>query len=728
MSVQTTRSSTSASANTGASSRGGNAVDPIRLLRQNLTLLIVTGVVGLGLGGLCFVVAGAFFPSFQGVVRYKLLGEIGSADDAIGKETRNEDTVARLAQTEAYSSIAEPLLEIVVRDREVQNIDWMNQFKDDAGLVNHAEALRELLEEISASHLKRTQFFEIKWNAGNPNDVMALLNSVQQTYDQFRKTERENRLRRAIDPYEVSVQQIESDIADLENQIEGDIESSEILTLANDGGSVQDDLVSRELERNLVLTQIEQYSGSQKQLTAKLSGFRDASQDDIRDAEMDPVVMNSLQEIQAIRGILAEHRQRFSPDHPQVRTTQGMLDARLREKDRKVEEIINRNLTSSLSGVTNALAQLLNTEKMLDSEIITMRTALVESNGHLSDLAKLESRLERKEERKQDIQRQIDDIRAVFLRTDSDIVMLAVPVQRPTEPSFPLWYTMIPGVAFLLILSVGGVVFVRELLDQRVRTTTDVLAVPGAKLLGVIPDLKDDPTDATRGETVVRDHPNSVLAESYRQFAATFRRARLDANAKSVLFSAGMPDAGTTSVVLNLASTIAAAGRSVAVVDANFRRPKIAPMLGLDPNDPGLGDILCEGKSIDSVISKTSDGISVISAGTSTNRVFERFDGEAMIEFLASMHERFDVILIDGPPLVVASESMSIANAADASILVIRAYSEQRGLVARLIRQLNEQSGSFLGVVLNRPRNTAGGYFRRNYEAMAAYSDDVESK
>lgn len=728
MSVQTTRSSASVSARSGVPPKGGNVVDPLRLLRQNLTLFVVTGVSGLFLGVVCFVIAAMFFPSFQGVVRYQLLEEIGSADVAIGKETRNEDTVARLAQTAAYNAISEPLLEKVVRDREVQGIEWMNQFKDEAGLVNHTEALRELLEEISANHLKRTQFFEIKWGAGNPDDVMALLNSVTQTYEQSRRNDRETRLRRAIDPYEVSVQQIESDIADLENQIEGDIESSEILTLESDGGSVQEDLVNRELERNMVLTQIEQYGGQQKQLQAKLTGFQDASQDDIREAEMDPVVMRSLQEIQSIRGSLGEHRQRFREDHPQVKSTQGMLDARIREKDRKIEEIINRNLTSSLSGVTNALAQLLNTEKMLDSEINTMRTALVESTGHLSDLAKLESKLQRKEERKQDIQRQIDDIKAVFLRTDSDIVALAVPVQRPTEPFFPLWYTMIPGVAFLLLLSVGSVVFVRELLDQRVRTTTDVLSVPGAKLLGVIPDLKDDPTESTRGETVVRDHPNSVLAESYRQFAATFRRARLDADAKSVLFSAGMPDAGTTSVVLNLASTAAAAGRTVAVVDANFRRPKIAPMLGLDPADPGLGDILCEGQSIDSVISKTSDGISVIPAGTPANRVFERFDGEAMSDFLASMHERFDVILIDGPPLVVASESMSIANAADASILVVRAYSEQRGLVARLIRQLNEQSGIFLGVVLNRPRNTAGGYFRRNYEAMAAYSNDVDSK
>ncbi|MDE0889114.1 MAG: hypothetical protein OSA40_06600 [Phycisphaerales bacterium] len=82
--MQTTRSSTSALAGAGTPSNGGNAVDPLRLLRQNLSLLIVTGFVGLVLGVMCFVAAAAFFPEFRGVVRYQLLEEIGSADVAIG--------------------------------------------------------------------------------------------------------------------------------------------------------------------------------------------------------------------------------------------------------------------------------------------------------------------------------------------------------------------------------------------------------------------------------------------------------------------------------------------------------------------------------------------------------------------------------------------------------------------------------------------------------------------
>ncbi|MCP4797208.1 MAG: CpsD/CapB family tyrosine-protein kinase [Phycisphaeraceae bacterium] len=193
-----------------------------------------------------------------------------------------------------------------------------------------------------------------------------------------------------------------------------------------------------------------------------------------------------------------------------------------------------------------------------------------------------------------------------------------------------------------------------------------------------------------------------------------------------MLFAAGMPDAGTTSVVLNLASTAAAAGRSVAIVDANFRRPRIGTILGLDPEDAGFGDVLCGAASIGDVIQTTSDGISVVPVGTSANRVVERFDGESAGHSLKELGERFDVVLIDGPPLVVASESMSIAHAVDATVLVVRAFAEHRGLVARLIRQLSEHSGVLLGVVLNRPRNTAGGYFRRNYEAIAAYSNDQD--
>ena len=87
-----------------------------------------------------------------------------------------------------------------------------------------------------------------------------------------------------------------------------------------------------------------------------------------------------------------------------------------------------------------------------------------------------------------------------------------------------------------------------------------------------------------------------------------------------------------------------------------------------------------------------------------------------------------DLLIIDVPPLIVAGEGLAMAGCVDSSVLVTRAYNEQKGLVARVIRQLSEQSSSFLGVVLNRPRNTAGGYFRRNFEVMANYTQKAEGE
>ena len=79
-------------------------------------------------------------------------------------------------------------------------------------------------------------------------------------------------------------------------------------------------------------------------------------------------------------------------------------------------------------------------------------------------------------------------------------------------------------------------------------------------------------------------------------------------------------------------------------------------------------------------------------------------------------------MLVDLPPAVVAGDAFAVANKVDATVLVVRAMQEQRGLVARLVNQLSDVRGKCLGVVLNRPKNTAGGYLRKNYEVMATYS------
>jgi Mrp family chromosome partitioning ATPase len=160
----------------------------------------------------------------------------------------------------------------------------------------------------------------------------------------------------------------------------------------------------------------------------------------------------------------------------------------------------------------------------------------------------------------------------------------------------------------------------------------------------------------------------------------------------------------------------------VLLVDANFRRPGLDKAMGIGEDALGLGDVLSNAASIDEAIHDGGDGVSVMPAGTPANRVFERLNNGVIDGVLADLRSRYDLIIFDTPPAVVAGDAMMLANKLDAAVLVVRANQEHRGLVARMINRLTEARCELVGVLLNRPRGIAGGYLKKNYAAMADYS------
>ncbi|MCP4834667.1 MAG: hypothetical protein GY895_07855 [Phycisphaera sp.] len=694
------------------------------MVRQHLTLLVVTLLIGLVLGTGLYVVWLRYFPSYSGIATFELIGTLEDATDARTSEDRNEDTVQRLATTEAAKVISEQALVKVIAQPEVRQMGWGKQFINEDGDFNEGEAVVELMDEITAGYRRRTQYFDVRWSSKDPQDVQDLLALVVEQYQKNVRTDQDNDNESALGPFNNSLDDVEDEIATLKNEIQSFINTNGMLSLSLDSSTVQKDLEDSELEKNKVISEIQRTGGLLKQTNEKLSGIVEWTQDDVREAENDPVVVRVLNEVQFLRGQLAEHKQKFGQDHKQFKQSQKALDARIREKDRKVEEVILRNLEGQRKLAADALERMQTVEQTLDQEIELKSAELNDFVEAQATLEQLRADLADRKERRAEIEKQIDQIRSHFARADAVAVQVVGKVMKPREPSSPKWYVVIPGTAVLLLGFVTGGIFLREILDKRVRTTADLTSMPGSRLLGVIPDIKDDPTDASRPESVVRDFPASVLAESHRQFAASFRRVREDSNASSILFVSGMPGAGTSSTVANLAVIAASAGRRVAVIDGNLRRPRIAEIFGMDPTEPGLGDVILGESTLESALNTTQEGIKILTAGTPDNRQFERLDSENLRKVISEFGDSVDVVFVDGPPLVVASEGMGMTDQVDATVLVVRAYSEQRGLVARLMRQLREQPSSFLGLVLNRPRNTAGGYFKRNYEAIAEYSSE----
>lgn len=339
----------------------------------------------------------------------------------------------------------------------------------------------------------------------------------------------------------------------------------------------------------------------------------------------------------------------------------------------------------------------------------------------MAEMRALQDQIEVLQERRREVGKTIQDIELARSREESKRVEIIQYARRPREITFPVLKIMIPGTAVLVAGLYVLSLFVREFLDQRVKYPSDLAAVPG-KILGSIPALSDDPAKPARIEFVVAESPNCILAENYRQAAVQVAKGMHACGGKSLLVASPMPASGTTSVVLNLAACEAAVGRRVLMIGANMRRPGLYRALGIPPGTPGLGDVLAGADPAATVV-QARPNIDVFGAGTPASRVFERLNSERMDAIMQWAKEHYDLVLVDGPPSVVAGEALTLANKVDASMIVARAWQDQRGLVMKLASQLLDSRSTFLGTLLNGMRMTAGGYLRKNAEAMAAYAE-----
>ena len=111
----------------------------------------------------------------------------------------------------------------------------------------------------------------------------------------------------------------------------------------------------------------------------------------------------------------------------------------------------------------------------------------------------------------------------------------------------------------------------------------------------------------------------------------------------------------------------------------------------------------------------------VMPAGEAKDAPPELLESAQFRTLLTQLESRYDVILIDAPPVLLTSDCQILAKQADAIVLVVRALAETRGMVGRMLRTLNGFRAEIIGVVLNGARSSAGGYFRENYQQFHAY-------
>jgi succinoglycan biosynthesis transport protein ExoP len=291
-----------------------------------------------------------------------------------------------------------------------------------------------------------------------------------------------------------------------------------------------------------------------------------------------------------------------------------------------------------------------------------------------------------------------------------------VPNPEPVSPK-PLRAGIVGGFIGLIIGLALAVM--RERLDLRVREPQQFEDAFGRPIIGRIPD-----SSALSKSSLQASLP-PVEGQAFRDLRANLRHAVGDRDARSVVITSAIPSEGKTTVAWNLAREAAGAGARVLLVEADLRRPGLSVKLGTEPG-AGLSDYIQGLATLEQAtrqlpIPSTSNGdghtrvIDIVFAGSPPRDATGLLESDRMAWFLDHAAMIYDLVVIDTPPLSVASDAVPLIGRVSGVIVVGRLETTTRGAMGELCKQLTNLDAHVLGIVVNSsgvPRDTYRYYYR----------------
>ncbi|MBD1541859.1 polysaccharide biosynthesis tyrosine autokinase [Arthrobacter sp. IA7] len=272
------------------------------------------------------------------------------------------------------------------------------------------------------------------------------------------------------------------------------------------------------------------------------------------------------------------------------------------------------------------------------------------------------------------------------------------PAAAPAAPSAPNTRTnLVLGLFVGLILGVAAAVL-RTTMDSRIRGEADLRRVTDSPLLGGIAFDQD----ATRKPLLTQTGPQSPRAESFRQLRTNLQFANVSGRARSVLITSSLPGEGKSTTATNLAISLAQAGHSVCLVDADLRRPMVNDYLGLDRN-AGLTTALIRSASVDDLLQPWGeDNLHVLTSGRIPPNPSELLGSEEMRSLIATLESTFDIVIIDAPPLLPVTDAAVLSQHVGGVVIVVGSQKIRTHDLEKSFGALEMVGASVLGVVMNR--------------------------
>jgi capsular exopolysaccharide synthesis family protein len=415
-----------------------------------------------------------------------------------------------------------------------------------------------------------------------------------------------------------------------------------------------------------------------------------------------PALSAALNELQQKESELRALLYRYTEEHKPVQDVKGMIQIL---KEQTIPELATA-LVTQLRSQENVLADDLRGAEA-DLRLIPVRA--IEEARLARDVAALTVLATELNNRYQ--QNQLAEKSS---QPDLRILDDAQPPLKPTDNTAPKIILM----AFAASLGAAlALAILLDMLDKRFRYPEQVSRELGLSILGAIPGIK-------------RSNGRQLKADEAAQVVEAFRTVRLNlahsyGAAGPVMLTVSSPGSGDgkSLVSSNLALSFAEAGYRTLLIDGDIRRGELHRMFSLDRR-PGLLDYLVGDASMDAIVRASShEGLAVIPCGTRRQQGPELLGSAAMSHLMAEMKTRFNVVIVDSPPLGAGIDPFVLGTATGHMLMVFRSGETDRQMAEAKLKLLDRLPVRVLGAVLNDIQ--ADGVYKY-YSYLYGYTSDEE--
>src|SRR5512135_355211 len=275
--------------------------------------------------------------------------------------------------------------------------------------------------------------------------------------------------------------------------------------------------------------------------------------------------------------------------------------------------------------------------------------------------------------------------------------------------------TLLIAIGLVLGL-VGGVAaaLLLEAFRTRLVSPDEVEEAAGAPVVAAIPRQGR----ATKGITVI-EQPHGPAAEGYMRARAALQLRGVGETTRTLTVLSAEPASGKSSLVANLACSLARQGNPTIVVSGDLRRPRLDRYFGL-LGRPVLAELLAGTRNEPrSLLVEVDRNLFVLPSGQTDRNPAELLLGARLPDVIRSLGD-IGVVLVDTPPAQLAADALALASATDASVLVARAGHTKREDLEDLVDNLRQLGLRRIGVVLLGARSPLSSYQTQRYVRESA--------